>query len=199
MEQDLQTVISHDRKKYKAGCWIQFLSCPDRWDINQSGTETGCLRPDGIQFPWPKWNSQKLEAAKSLVHSGWTYLFILWMETLLHHLGLFKPYCNNGINYQPQLVRRISANSIIQMNLELLNMPRIYSYVPKSYGTYILPGNPFLTFTESTGFNRMPSSKGPSKHVGQKRGPFGRLKLKRGSDILVFFWCICFLGNVKII
>ena len=115
------------------------------------------------------------------------YLFILLMETILHHLGWFKPYCNNGINYQPQLVRRISAiNSIFQMKLELLNMPRIYSYVPKSYGTYILPGNPFLTFTESTGFNRMPSSSGPFETCWSKAGPRWALKLKRGSDILGF-------------
>lgn len=54
MEQDLQIVISHDREKYKAGRRIQFLSGPDRWDINQPGKETGFLRPDGIQFPWSK-------------------------------------------------------------------------------------------------------------------------------------------------
>ena len=36
---------------------------------------------------------------------------ILLMEEILHHLTCMKPckYVNNGINYQPQLVSRISS------------------------------------------------------------------------------------------
>ena len=45
---------------------------------------------------------------------------ILLMAEILHHLGCMKPVVNNGINYQPQLVRfrRISAiNSTMQISL----------------------------------------------------------------------------------
>ena len=58
---------------------------------------------------------------------------ILLMAEILHHLGCMKPVVNNGINYQPQLVRfrRISAiNSIMQISLLSQGNP---SYPPQSY------------------------------------------------------------------
>ncbi len=40
---------------------------------------------------------------------------ILLMEEILHHLECIKPVVNNGINYQPQLVSRISEPSTVKI------------------------------------------------------------------------------------
>ena len=56
------------------------------------------------------------------LRDAWVCLVLL-MEEILHHLGCIKPCkLNNGINYQPPLVRRISSiNSITDYHLVVLS------------------------------------------------------------------------------
>ena len=103
----IQIAISHDHQNNTPALRIQFLSGPDRCDINQPGKETGCLRLDGIQFPWPKWNSQELEVAKSLVHSGSTCLFIICFSWIGNQaLSKFIENWNPTVNISIHIVDR---------------------------------------------------------------------------------------------
>ena len=56
-------------------------------------------------------------------------------ENPANHLGCIKPVVNNGINYQPQLVCRISSINSSSETIQLRYTPKVNSSPLKSYGT----------------------------------------------------------------